>query len=84
MNFKVWSTMQGYKLPDIDQEILRNLYAKNWDHQEAYEALKFKINYQKQNFPMAINDNIQSLLNSGGLYIFGRDKNLRPIFVLNM
>ena len=46
MNFKVWATMQGYKLPDTDEEILRNLYARNWDHQEAYDSLKFKISYQ--------------------------------------
>ena len=45
MNFKVWATMQGYKLPDTDEEILRNLYARNWNNQEAYNALKYKTNY---------------------------------------
>ena len=36
MNFKVWALMEGFNLPDTDEEILRNLYAKNWDNSKAF------------------------------------------------
>ena len=43
MNFKVWALCEGHKLPATDEEILRALYAKNWDNQKAFLSLKNKV-----------------------------------------
>ena len=45
MNFKVWCLMKNQKLPENDEEILRNLYARNFVNQLAFNSMKFKINY---------------------------------------
>ena len=37
--FKIWAQMQGHELPGRDEEILRNLYARKWDNQAAYDAM---------------------------------------------
>ena len=84
MNFKVWALMQGKLLPDTDEEILRNLNCRKWDNQKAFDSMKFKVDYQKENFPIKFTDNMFNLLNSGGLYIHGRDKNLRPIVICDI
>ena len=76
--------MKNQNLPDTDEEILRNLYARGFDNQRAYNSMKFKIQYQKDNFPIHIDENIEKLLNCGGLYIHGRDKNLRPMIICNI
>ena len=45
MEFKIWSLTNDVKLPERDEEILRNLYARAFDKQAAYDAMKFKIKY---------------------------------------
>ena len=84
MNFKVWALMQGKLLPDTDEEILRNLNCRKWDNQKAFDSMKFKVDYQKEKFPIKFSDNMFNLLNCGGLYIHGRDKNLRPIVICDI
>ena len=84
MNFKVWALVEGYKLPAVDEEILRALYSRNWDNLKAYQSLKAKVKFQEDHFPIYFNGDIEKLLNSGGIYIHGRGRNLRPIIVVNV
>ena len=76
--------MQGKLLPDTDEEILRNLNCRKWDNQKAFDSMKFKVDYQKEKFPIKFTDNMFNLMNCGGLYIYGRDKNLRPIVICDI
>ena len=46
--------------------------------------MKYKVDYQKENFPIDFTENMFKILNSGCLYIYGRDKNLRPIVVCDI
>ena len=43
MNFKVWCLMNGKLLPDGDEEILRGLYARDFDNQKAYDSIQAKL-----------------------------------------
>jgi hypothetical protein len=46
--------------------------------------MKFKVDFQKEKFPIKFTDNMFKLMNCGGIYIFGRDKNLRPIVICDI
>ena len=84
MNFKVWALVEGYKLPAADEEILRALYSRNWDNLKAYQSLKNKVKFKDENFPIDFNENIEKMLNLGGIYIHGRGRNLKPIMIVNV
>lgn len=43
VQFKINTKCQGKNLPDVDQELLRHLYATNFDYNMAYDSIK---NYQ--------------------------------------
>ena len=45
MQFKIWARTNGLDLPDRDEEILRNLQARELDSKAAYDAMKFKHKY---------------------------------------
>ena len=70
-------------MPDRDEEILRNMYARNNECDGAFTSIKFKHDYQKSKFPLLIDEDIAELINQGLIYIHGRDKNFRPIVFLN-
>ena len=84
MNFKVWCKMNSKLVPDTEEEILRHLYACLGDHASGYASMKYKHKYRDSIFPIAISDNMTSLLNCGGIYIHGRDKCFRPIVIINI
>ena len=84
MNFKVWCKMNNKLLPDTEQEILRHLYTSDSDNARAYSSIKSHFQYRNKVFPMSMTENMITLLNSGGIYIHGRDKNFRPIVIVNL
>lgn len=64
-------------------DLLRFLYGQGWDTRKSVEAIQRHFEwiaewpkYQTM-YPL-----VQSILNSGGLYIHGRDKFYRPLIVL--
>ena len=75
--------MNKLNLPDRDEEILRNMYANEYESDNTYTSIKFKHDYQKLNFPLQIDEDIAELINQGLIYIHGRDKNFRPIVLVN-
>jgi len=60
------------------------LNARKWDNQKAFDSMKFRVDFQKENFPILFTDNMFKIMNCGGLYIYGRDKNLRPIVICDI
>ena len=80
--FKIHCKASGHKIPDRDEEILRNLYARKMDHQAAYEAIMEKQKYQLNHFPLKCSLNVLKMLQEGIFYIAGRDRNYRPLVVV--
>lgn len=66
-----------------EQLILRFLYATSFNHDKTSEYLVNYIQWHKDFFPFEFTDNIKKLLNIGFIYFFGRDKQLRQIFVID-
>lgn len=83
MQFKIWARTNGLDLPDRDEEILRNLQARELESKAAYDAMKFKHDYQRDHFPITIDEETAELMNQGLAYIYGRDMYFRPVVVLN-
>ena len=75
--------MNNKLLPETESEILRHLYACDSDDARAYASIKFRIEYRDRVFPIEMTENMRVLLNSGGIYVNGRDKNFRPVVVVN-
>jgi hypothetical protein len=76
--------MNNKLLPDSEPEILRHLYANDFDEGRAYLSMKYRFQYRDNNFPITISQNMVKLLNGGGIYIHGRDKNFRPVVIVNI
>ena len=69
---------KGEKLPDQDREILKLLYSKKMNVLRALDALKARVEFRK-GFPVEVNSRVFEFLNSGLVYIAGRDRSYRPI-----
>ncbi|CAG9331750.1 unnamed protein product [Blepharisma stoltei] len=66
-------------------ELLRFLYGQGWDLKKTVEAIK--AHYQwKSEWPnyMSVYPLVQNILNSGGVYIHGRDIYYRPLIILKL
>jgi hypothetical protein len=79
----VFSKLNELSLPEKDIEILRHLYASNFDNEKTYESMEKRQKFQKDTFPIRFSRDAQNMLKQGILYISGRDKCLRPILVFN-
>ena len=79
----MFTKIEGFLIPDRDEEVLRNLYGRKFDNMTAFNAMKEKQEYRDTHFPIKIGSKIITLIESGVLYIYGRDKNLRPIIVVS-
>ena len=60
----------------------RFLQATSFNLDKSIEYIKKQIEWRRTFFPFTITDNIIKILNSGFMYIHGRDNHYRPIFVL--
>ena len=67
----------------IETDTMRVLQASEYDMKKTYKTLEENIKFIN-NIPKFINDKIISLLNSGFLYVFGRDHHFRPIIVCSI
>ena len=62
---------------------MRLLQACEYDIKKTYKLIEENIEFLN-NIPKTINQKIISLLNSGFLYLFGRDHHFRPILVVSI
>ena len=81
-DFKDWITAQGNEIPEVDNELMRLLYSKHWNHQKAYDGILSRTKFCVEKFPVMVTKGVFEILNSGFLYIGGRDRMYRPILCL--
>ena len=67
----------------LESDTMRLLQASEFDIKKTYSAIKENIEWLNT-IPKAINDKIIYLLNSGFLYIHGRDFHFRPIIIVSI
>ena len=67
----------------LESETMRLLQAAEYDVEKAYKSIIDTINFINKN-PIVINDRIISALNSGIMYVYGRDHHFRPLIQVSV
>ena len=70
------------QVPDRDEEIMRNLYGRKFNNKATYEAIIQRQDYRDKTWPLQFCDKLKYLLESGVIYLYGRDKHFRPLLVI--
>lgn len=63
--------------------ILRFLQATCFNYNKSLEYLSNHISWRKSFFPFKFKSHISEILNSGFIYMYGRDKRFRPVIILD-
>lgn len=75
----------GDKLKNIHvSDKLKFLQATKFDYEKAYESLSKHNSWKLQKLPIIYSTTIHEILNSGFIYVQGRDINFKPIIVINV
>ena len=72
-----------YPLNWLESDTMRLLQASEYDIKKTYTSIKETIEWLNTN-PKTINNTIIYLLNSGFMYVHGRDYHFRPIIVVSI
>jgi len=82
--FEEYLTKNKYFLPETltKRRKMRFLYGNNFNHKSTYKNILATLEFRHQNLPFLVNDEIKQLVDSGMMYIHGRDKCFRPIFIV--
>ena len=67
----------------LESDTMRLLQASEYDMKKAYKTINENINFRNK-ISKTINEKIISLLNSGFLYVYGRDHHFRPIIIVSI
>lgn len=67
-----------------DGMILRFLYANNFKMTRTLSSIQDHTVWRETRLPVQIDENLQKFLNSGLLYVHGRDSQFRPIVIFNV
>jgi len=72
-------------LPDDwpDCETLRFLQSTSYDNSKTISLILEHLDWKNIFYPLKVNQNVEKILNSGYIYIHGRDNQFRPIVVIN-
>lgn len=83
---KAYAQKEGYFLKPMwtDNMILRFLYAMGFKLNKTLQAIKDHTVWRETFFPLQVDDELRKYLNSGLIYVHGRDAQLRPIVVFNV
>ena len=65
-----------------DSESIRFLQASEFNIKKTITTITSQINWTDSFYPFQLTDNINLILNSGLMYMCGRDKNFRPIIIV--
>jgi hypothetical protein len=65
-----------------DSESIRFLQASEFNIKKTITTITSQINWTDSFYPFQLTDNIKLILNSGLMYMCGRDKNFRPIIIV--
>ena len=75
-------TQRDLTIPDTTLK-LRFLYGQGWNIPNAYEALKYHLKWKQEWPPIkTLIPLVHQILNSGGIYIHGRDNRYRPAIII--
>ena len=67
----------------LESDTMRLLQASDYDIKKTYSTIKDNIQWINT-IPNTIDDKVISLLNSGFMYVYGRDCHFRPIIVVSI
>jgi len=67
----------------LESDTMRLLQAAEYDIEKTYGLISDRIKFIN-NYPKTINDKIISILNSGIMFVYGRDHHFRPIIVISI
>ena len=67
----------------LESDTMRLLQAAEYDLEKTYKTVQDTIKFINSS-PIAINNKIVSLLNSGIMYVYGRDHHFRPIIIVSV
>ena len=90
IEFYEFLKQNNYKIPNKNKSgkyyyanIVRQLQGTNFDYQKCYEEIINEILFKNEKLPIEINDDVKNVLNSGFLYVHGRDNCFRPCIIFN-
>lgn len=63
--------------------IFRQLQGADFDIEKGFKEIAHEIIFKNEKLPMEINDDFINIMNSGFLYVHGRDKFYRPLIIFN-
>lgn len=67
----------------LESDTMRLLQASEYDIKKTYKSIQENIQFRNSSSKI-INNKILSVLNSGCLYVFGRDHHFRPIIIVSL
>ena len=67
----------------LESDTMRLLQASEYDIKKTYTTISENIQWLNS-IPKTINDKIVTLLNSGFMYVYGRDHHFRPIIIVSI
>jgi len=84
--FRSYAQKQHYALKSIwtDSMILRFLQANDFKMQKTLVSVKDHTSWRETQLPVPMDKKLEEFLNSGFLYVHGRDHKFRPIVVFNI
>lgn len=84
-NKKIESHHKKLRIPANfkSSNILRFIQAASYNIQKAIEILNAHLEWKKNTFPLKMTSRAMEILNSGFVYVCGRDCKYRPIIILN-
>ena len=90
IEFYEYCIKQKYFLPKENKSgkfsyanIVRQLQGSDFDIEKAFNDIVKEIEFKNEKLPIEICDDFIKIINSGFLYVHGRDKYYRPLIVLN-
>ncbi len=74
-----------FQLPKYwnDSESVRYLQASEFKISNTIKLIKETINFNENYYPFQINEKIIKILNSGLMFLCGKDKKFRPVIIVN-
>lgn len=68
-----------YSYPNV----VRQLQGADFNIEKAFSEIVKEISFKNEKLPIEINDTFNTILNSGFVYVHGRDKRYRPLIIVN-
>jgi len=84
--FRLYAARNHYTLKPFwnDNKVLRFLQASGFKNEKALTSISNYTSWRESKLPINIDQKLEEFLNSGFLYVHGRDHKFRPIVVFNV